>query len=311
MISIKERGMIKNITKAVLICLLCVGIGSVALAQQQFTYSQYMNNQTPLNPAYSLLDQNGSLNALLRKQWTGIQGSPTTFIFNGSMPIEAINGSAGVIVMNDQFAVEHLTEINAFFAKSINLSEKTHLGVSLNAGIRNYVANYSSLDSNDPLFRDDVRQNKPNFGFGVMLYSDQYFLGVAVPELTFTSLGTASIQENTYFRNHYNFSGAYLIDGGKDFKVKPAFLATYTKGIPFVANFSTTMYLKNVFGIGADYRTNNEMAGLLSFMFANFRLGYSYQFGTASNNIGGFNNSTNEITLTYRFGQHLEDINLL
>jgi hypothetical protein len=46
-------------------------------------------------------------------------------------------------------------------------------------------------------------------------------------------------------------------------------------------------------------------------MFANFRLGYSYQFGTASNNIGGFNNSTNEITLTYRFGQHLEDINLL
>jgi type IX secretion system PorP/SprF family membrane protein len=302
---------IKTVIKLTLVSLITLLLPYIASAQQQFTYSQYMNNQTPLNPAYSLLDQNGSLNALLRKQWTGIQGSPTTFIFNGSMPIESINGSAGVIVMNDQFAVEHLTEINAFFAKSINLSEKTHLGVSLNAGIRNYVANYSSLDSNDPLFRDDVRQNKPNFGFGVMLYSDEYFLGVAVPELTFTSLGTASIQDNTYFRNHYNFSGAYLIDGGKDFKVKPAFLATYTKGIPFVANFSTTMYIKNVFGLGADYRTNNEMAGLLSIMFSNFRLGYSYQFGTASNNIGGFNNSTNEVTLTYRFGQHLEDINLL
>lgn len=298
------------IIRALLIGVMGICMCSVARAQQSFTYSQYMNDQTSLNPAYSLLDKNGYLSALLRKQWTGIQGSPTAFIFDASMPLDG-DASAGIFVLNDQVGVEHLTEINAFFAKSINLSEKTHLGVSLNAGFRNYVASYSTLDSNDPLFRDDVRQNKPNLGFGVMLFSDQYLLGVSVPELTFTSLGTASQQDNTYFRNHYNISGAYLIDGGTDFKVKPAFLATITKGVPFIANFSTTMYIKNVFGLGVDFRTNNEAAGMMSFMMSNFRLGYSYQFGTASNNIGRFNNSTNEVTLTYRFGQHLEDIRLL
>ncbi|NCD71672.1 PorP/SprF family type IX secretion system membrane protein [Mucilaginibacter agri] len=306
------RSYIKPGIKVLLLSAICFVFSIyTAYAQQDYTYSQYMNNQTPLNPAYSLLDKNGSLNALLRKQWVGIDGAPSSFIFNGNMPIESINGAAGATVKNDQFGIEHLTEVNAFFAKSIQLSEKAFLGVSLNAGFRNYVANYSTLDSNDPAFRDDVRQNKPNLGFGVMFYSDRYFIGVAVPELTFTSLGSASIQDNSYFRNHYNFSGAYLIDGGKDVKVKPAFLATYTKGVPFIANFSTTLYIKNVVGFGADYRTNNEMAGIISFMMSNFRLGYSYQFGTASNNIGRFNNSTHEVTLTYRFGQHLEDINLL
>lgn len=300
-----------TITKIIFTILLTAGGFFNASAQQFFTYSQYMSNLTPINPAYSLIDKNGSLNALLRKQWTGIPGAPSTFIFNGNFPLEESNASAGAVIMNDQFAVEHLTELNFFFAKSIQLSEKNFLGVSLNAGVRRYIANYSSLDASDPEFRDDVRQSKPNFGFGVMFYGSNYYLGVAVPELTVTSLGTASVQDNTYFRNHYNMSGAYIIDGGKDLKIKPAFLATYTKGTPFIANFSTTLYVGNVIGIGADYRTNNEMTGILSFMMSNFRLGYSYQFGTASNDIGRFNNATHEVTLAWRFGQHLEDVDLL
>ena len=305
----------KYITRAyklfVVMAVLIIGSISPSHAQQTFSYSQYMGNQTPLNPAYSLVDKNGSLNALLRKQWTGIPGSPSTFIFNGSLPIESVNGAAGVIVMNDQFAIEHLTEVNAFFAKGIQLSKKLSLGVSLNAGLRHYVANYSSLDSNDPSFRDDIRQSKPNVGFGVMLYSDRYYIGASVPELTITSLGNASIQNNSYFRNHYNFSGAYLIDAGEDLKVKLAFLATYSKGTPFIADFSTTFYVKNTIGVGANYRTNNDVAGIISFITESFRLGYSYQFGTSSNSIGRFNNATQEVSLSYRFGQHLNVKNLL
>src|ERR1700722_7221099 len=88
-------------------------------AQQFFSYSQHMNNLTPLNPAYSLLDNNGSINALVRKQWVGIPGAPTTFVFNANLPLESVGASSGLIAMDDQFAVEHLTEINAYFAKSV------------------------------------------------------------------------------------------------------------------------------------------------------------------------------------------------
>jgi type IX secretion system PorP/SprF family membrane protein len=299
--------MIKHIYKLAGILLLLIITGNYAKAQQFFSYSQYMNNLTPLNSAYSLINKNGSLNALVRKQWTGIEGAPSTFIFNGNLPIESINSSAGLIVMNDQFAVEHLTEINGFFAKGIQLSQNQFLGVSINAGIRRYVANYSSLDATDPQFRNDVRENKPNIGFGIMYYSDHHYLGVSVPELSIRDLGNASAQSSDYFRNHYNFAGAYLFGKeGDEVRAKPAALATYTKGVPFIMDFSTTIYFKELLGVGANYRSNNEMSGIISITSDILKLGYSYQFGTASNNLGGrLSNATHEVTLSYRFGQHL------
>lgn len=304
---------IKNISKAVGLLILMAFISKTVTAQQFFSYSQYMNNLTPLNSAYSLIDKNGSLSALLRKQWTGIEGSPSTFIFNGSLPIESINGAAGLIVMNDQFAVEHLTEINGFFAKGIQLGTNQFLGVSLNAGMRRYVANYSSLDPVDPQFKNDIRENKPNIGFGIMYYSDHYYLGISAPELSITQLGNASIQKADYFRNHYNFAGAYLFGKDEDdVRAKPAALATYTKGVPFIMDFSTTVYFKNTLGVGANYRTNNEMSGIISVSSDLLKLGYSYQFGTSSNNLGGrLSNATHEVTLTYRFGQNLLNRSIL
>ncbi|MCJ8210653.1 PorP/SprF family type IX secretion system membrane protein [Mucilaginibacter sp. RS28] len=286
-------------------------ITTAAKAQQFFTYNQYMNNLTPINHAYSLVDKNGNITGLFRKQWVGVEGSPQTFIFNGYAPLENIGAAIGGTVLNDKFAAENLTEINGFFAKGVQLGRNNYLGVSLNAGYRRYTTNYAERNAGDPVFANDVRQNKANIGFGVMYYTSNAYLGVSVPELTITSLGDAGVQQNAYFRNHYYFSGAYLLNTAEDFKVKPAFLATYTRGVPFVADFSTTMYIKNTLGIGANYRTNNEMSGIISVMTDQFRLGYSYQFGTSSANIGRFNNATHEVTLSYRFGKHLNEHGLL
>ncbi|QJD95218.1 PorP/SprF family type IX secretion system membrane protein [Mucilaginibacter robiniae] len=273
-------------------------------AQQLFTYTQYMNNLTPINHTYSLLDEQGSVSAIYRKQWAGIEGSPSTFLFSSAFPLQRIGAAAGITVMDDKFAVEHQTEINAYFAKSVRLSEKGYLAVSMDAGVRRYVASYSSVAPDDPMFLySDVRETRPNLGFGVMYYSDNYYLGVSVPQFNLRSLGVASAEKNTYFRNHYYVQGAYLSgQQGDDFRVKPAFLFQATKGVPATADVSTTVYIKSILGIGANYRTNNEMAGILSVQVDGLRLGYAYQFGTANNNISQFTFATHEIMLTYSFG---------
>jgi type IX secretion system PorP/SprF family membrane protein len=309
---LKTSQKVKKDTRAVLLMLLVLLLGTEVKGQtQQFSYTQYMDNLTPLNPAYSLLDKAGSVNMLGRKEWVGVDGAPTTFLFNGNIPIPSISAAAGAIVLNDQFAIERQTEVNAFFAKSIQLGAESHLGVSLNAGIRNYVANYSQLAANDPVFATDVRQTKPNVGFGVLYYTDWYYLGVSVPELTFTSLGTASIQTNNNFINHYYFSGALITDIDEDIKFKPATLFSYASGVPLVADFSGTFYLKETLGLGVNYRTNNEMAGIITVNVSSFHVGYSYQFGTTSNNLGGANIPTHEVTLSYRLGKTSGNAKLL
>lgn len=289
------------------ICLLFLGfaLGLKAQQQQEFGYTQYMDNLTPFNQAYSMLDKNGSVSALVRKQFVGIQGAPSTFIFGGNLPIESINGSAGLLVMNDKLAVESNTQISAYFAKSIQLNDANFLAVSISGGLKNYVGNFSAVGPNDPEFRDDVRQTRPNLGFGVMYYSDNYFVGLSMPELTITGLGSANVQDNANFRSHYYFSAGFITELADGIKFKPATLVAYAKGVPVTANVSGTIFLKDMLGVGVNYRSDNEAAGVLSVNMNSFKLGYSYQFGTSSSNLGGFNNSIHEVTLTYRFGSNM------
>ncbi|MGY4537139.1 type IX secretion system PorP/SprF family membrane protein [Mucilaginibacter sp. UYNi724] len=281
--------------------LLC---GSRLKAQQQiYSYAQYADNLTPINAAYSMLDKAGSVNVMGRRQFIGIDGAPTSLLLSGVLPIESISGAAGIYVLNDQVAVEKQLEINAFFAKSIQLSGNDFLAVSINAGIRNYVANYSTLDSFDPQFKDDVRETSPNLGFGVMFYSERYYLGLSLPELTIRSLGTASVQQANYLKNHFYFSGAYLLDMGEDMKFKPSALVAYVKGADLITDVTGTIYLKETLGIGAGYRTNKRATGILSVIGDTYKVGYSYQFGTSSNTLGGFNTAIHEVSLSYRFGK--------
>jgi type IX secretion system PorP/SprF family membrane protein len=285
------------------ICFLLVLLVSIAKAQQPFNYTQYMDNLTPLNPAFSLTQPGGAINTLVRKQWVGIPGSPTSYLLNGYLPIQSIDAKAGIIASNDELAIERLTEVNAFFAKAIRLNGNNSLAVSINAGFRNYVAKYSEVDSSDPVFANDVRQTQPNIGFGVMLYSDKYYIGLAVPEINIRALGNASQQDDTNFRNHYYFSAGLTTDVSADYQLKYAGLVSYSRGIPVAADVSTLFYIKHALGIGVNYRTDNEVAGILAVDVDQFHLGYSYQFGTTSSNIGGFSNATNEVTVGFRFGK--------
>ncbi|EHQ25598.1 PorP/SprF family type IX secretion system membrane protein [Mucilaginibacter paludis] len=268
---------------------------------QQTSFTQYMDNLTPVNPAFSLRnDGAGTISTAVRKQWVGVPGAPTTYLFNGDFPIQSMDGSAGLIIRDDQFSVEHLTTLNVFLAKSIQINDFQHLAVSINAGFKNYIANYSSLGYGDALLTN-INEREPNMGFGVMFYDDDYYFGVSVPEISLRSLGVGSVQTNQSFRNNYYLTGAFYMDLNEDFKIKPASLVSYTRGVPVIADISTTLYAKDTYGLGVNYRTNNEVATILSFKTDSFHIGYSYQFGTASNNIGSFSNATHEIMLSFHF----------
>jgi len=279
-----------------------------AWAQQPFTFTQYMNNLTPVNAAYSTLDDAGNLNVVGRKQFIGINGAPSTFLFNGSMPIPGIASNAGLIVLNDKYGAENLTEINGFFAKKIQLSGGSFLSAGINAGFRNHTVHTSALDPSDPRFANsDIDETETNVGLSAMLSGSNYYVGVSLPRLTLSSLGK-SAQENNYIMNTYYLTGAYIKTLNEDFKVKPAALIAYGgSNLPVMVDVSTTLYIKNVLGLGVNYHSQDALAGIVSVNINNnMMFGYSYQFSVGKYALGGINNTTQEVTLNYRFGKDIK-----
>lgn len=278
-----------------------------AWAQQPFTFTQYTNNLTPVNAAYSTLDDAGNLNVVGRKQFIGINGAPSTFLFNGSLPLAGIASNSGLIILNDKYGAENLTEINGFFAKKIQLSGTNFLSAGINAGFRNHKVTTSSLDPSDPRFANsDINETETNVGLSAMLSGSNYFVGLSLPRLTLSSIGK-SAQENGYVMNTYYLTGAYIKALNDDFKVKPAALIAYGgSNLPVAFDVSTTLYIKNVLGLGVNYHSQDALAGIVSvFINNNILFGYSYQFSVGQYALGGINNTTQEITLSYRFGKNL------
>jgi type IX secretion system PorP/SprF family membrane protein len=279
-------------------------LACTAAAQQPFTFTQYMENAVPYNPALSLNSEDaGSLNAVARKQWLGINGAPTTYLLNGTMKFPSIQGAGGFMLMDDQLAVEQTFELNLFFAKSVWISETQRLAVSINAGLRQYKTNFASLDPNDPVTRNDFNELRPNIGFGVVWYSDRYYIGISLPELTIRSLGVAGQQDAADFRSNLYLTAGFKAVLSEDFNLRPSILVSYAQGMPLATALSLMLEAKNSVGFGFSYRTTNEAAAILSYNLGQYHIGYSYQFGTASNTIGGFGYATHELLLQLRFGK--------
>lgn len=274
-----------------------------SFAQQQFTYTQYIDNLTPINPAWSTTRQVSELNLLARQQWVNVEGAPRTFMANGSFAMSDIGSAAGFTAMSDRVGPESLTEFNVFFAKSVRLQDDLYLATALNGGFRNYNILYSTLLSDDPLLANaDVRDNRFNIGASIIAYiTGKFYAGISIPRI---NIGNANGQIGAvgYFRNFYFANLGYSAYLGDEFKLEAASVLAYTSNVPLQVDVSSKMWIRETLGLGLNYRSNSETALLTSYRIGKLSLGYSYSFVFGNRRVAGFQNATHEVTLGIRFG---------
>jgi len=272
-------------------------------AQQPLTHTQHGELRTVVNPAASLMAPGGEVSVIGRRQWVGVDGAPTVFWGSGHVGFESFGATAGINIRHEGLAVEKLTEASAFFAKSVRISETEYVGLSLNAGVSYLDGRFSQLDPMDPAFREDVRETDALVGFGVMLYRpERYYVGLSLPRLMLGSLGVDAGSRYD-FRNVYHLTAGALFPLGTDFHLRPSVLVTYAENLRPQAEASALVFIKEVFGIGANVRSYGELAGMAQFNFGGFGLGYAYQFNPGSEPLDRrISNTTHEIGLCYRFG---------
>ncbi len=247
-------------------------------AQQLPHYTQYMYNMNILNPAYagSKGPEVISFGTLYRSQWYDEPGAPKTLTANVHGAFNENNG-IGLSFINDKYGAVKQNMITADYSHTLNLG-KGNLAFGLKAGVNLFDVNmdFYVIHPNDPVFAQDINDTHLNIGAGIFYYTDKYYLSVSVPNFIPNKYNGGKNYKSTD-EAHLFVAGGYVFDLGKDFKLKPHFLVFNNISQSIQADINLNMLYLNRFEIGASYRLNDAISGLVNVrLFDNLRIGYAY-----------------------------------
>jgi len=286
--------------KKILLFLLCVVGSNELAAQQDPLYAQYLMNPLILNPAYSGLPRNLSLNAAYRKQWAGFEGSPSTFYASAHAALMANKVGIGFLASQDQIGADRTTTLQAMYAYHLQLNNERTLSFGLQGGVVAYRADFSKLtiDQNDPRFQQNLNVADPTIGAGVVFSTPKFFASLSMPRML---SGKASLSGETlqYYNQHAYLMTAYVFPLAYNVKAKPFALLRSVPGKALSADVGMAVTSNNTYTLGLFTRSLNSYGFVAGFDLGDqIRFGYVFELPV---NIKSMSNATShEFTVGFR-----------
>jgi type IX secretion system PorP/SprF family membrane protein len=280
---------------------------SRATAQQDPQYTQYMFNMLAINPAYAGSGEQLSLKALSRHQWVGFDGNPTTQTLTGHSTVWHESLALGGTLIRDEHGPVSQYGLFADVAYRI-FFDRSKLAFGLKIGANYFQGDFaelSPLDATDPVFQQSVNGKiDPQFGFGLMLYDDRYYVGLSVPRILNTKFFDADTLETfaqAGQRDHFMLSGGYVFELSNYVKFKPTALIKGVNGAPWSFDLSANFLFYEKFWLGAMYRHEDAIGVMAQYEFIE-GLSAGYAYDLTLSDLRAYNSGSHEIMISYQFG---------
>jgi type IX secretion system PorP/SprF family membrane protein len=285
----------------------------VLLAQQDGMISQMTMNKVTLNPGYAGYREKPVLMLAHRQQWVGFKGAPHTSVLSFDMPFEKKKELAvGASLIQTKLGPTSKTELNAYAAVRVRLSNRAIISWGMTAGARMYQVNLGGLKAysenlgvqDDALMYNTKGYITPNVGVGCFYYNAKGYFGASLPRLITATSVSKHKAESQNFGNSPS-STLYLM-GGRMEKVNKKVTMTYNgfftgsfNSPVSLGGYVTCIYDKNyTFGL---YYAIAENVGLIFQAQINrdFKIGYTYDL--SANGLIRANYGSHEFSLSYSF----------
>ena len=270
-------------------------------AQQDAQYTQYMYNTININPAYAGSRGVMSIFGLHRTQWVGLDGAPVTNAFSLNTPINNSNLGLGLSVVNDRIGPTSDNTISADISYTVPMAEELKLSFGIKASGNMFNLDTEKLtpqQQNDPSLQNFDNEFSPNFGAGVYLHSDKFYVGLSVPNF----LQDKKYNDNNVavFQERMNFYaiGGYVFDIAPSIKFKPAFLTKLVTGAPLQVDASANFLFFDKLMLGAAYRWDAAVSAMAGFQITDgLYIGYGYDLETTK--LRNHNSGSHEVFLRF------------
>jgi type IX secretion system PorP/SprF family membrane protein len=274
-------------------------------AQQDPNFTLYNFNMNIINPAFAGSSDIREINIGYRSQWVGISDSPNTQALTYTAPLKN-NLGLGISVIRDQVFVLQETDITLDISYKLKISETYDLyfGVKGGASMINIdLTNAGSSDA-DPLFAQNESFINPQFGAGMFLKHDDFYLSISSPNFLngkrYEKQGNAPSAAVDNLHMYYGFG--YHFDVSDNLRVTPGVMHRNTQGAPPSTDINATVKY-NTIQAGMNYRINEMFSIFTMFnILENIQFGAAYDFTTSKLNQVNDNGSM-EVMLKFQLSR--------
>jgi len=272
-------------------------------AQSDVKLSSFFLTPLTYNPAYAGSFEGMSFTSLYSTQWVGFEGAPKTLFVNGHGTFIGPKTGLGVEIMYDEIGATTDTKFLGNYAYHIQLNNTWRLSMGIKAGFSSYSVDYSrlnienSFESNN--LNDRISRFNYNFGTGLFLHNEEFFLGIGIPNILKTSFLDSFNNTLANSKPNYYISSGYKLFLDDDITLQPSLLIRIAEGAPVNSLGALSLNWKEkMYGsINADL--NSTVGAFAGFRFAEkFLLGYSYD--TSVNNFSRSNDGIHSFFLNLR-----------
>jgi type IX secretion system PorP/SprF family membrane protein len=298
---------IRVLTRYFLILLLYAGMILPGHAQDDPTNRHYLFNLLNINPAYAGSRGTLSLTAGFNRQWIGVPGAPTTAMFSMDAPVNAHHLGLGLHLYNNSVGMERTTGANMSFATLLNFAEDEFLSLGLQGGLMNYRIDRTSVAlpfQNDPAFQNNTNVIMPTAGVGVYYQRPGFYASLSAPSLLLSTVKVdkiLSVNSATLKNVQLILTTGITAQLGDVLEYKPSLFFKWMNGKVFDVHVNSSFWLGNIVGIGASYRLDDAILGILELRISD-KLNFGYSYGR---NIGDkvyFTQATHEAMIRLNLG---------
>lgn len=302
--------------KVLLTALTTISLLPAVNAQQDPQFTQFFYNKLIMNPAYAGTKDLLCVTGLYRSQWTGLQGSPTSFLFSADAQLPLLFGQyfgVGFTGYGDFIGFEK----NYSFRLALNWRSKQPIGPGyLRAGL-DLGATSKGIDGAQWVYPSGVPESsiqalngRNNIAFegGVGLYyyspegtTNSWYAGISALHLAGMRYADINITQarHMFFMGGYTFGD--LFNG--DWAINPNVLIKTDFATAQVDLNANAIYKDNYWA-GLTYRFEDAIAinaGLniqaIKSILPPIQIGYSYDINLSR--LSSYNSGSHEIVIRY------------
>lgn len=278
-----------------------------AKGQADIATTTHWYNRAIYNPASLARDGYIYLFSNVRKQWVGIDGSPTVCNFQASGYSDKLQSAFGLSLIRDDIGVTTVLNPTVQYAYRVNLSEDWKLSLGLSGGVYSRYVQASAFDAeiiSDPTLNYiDERYTSPDAHVGFELQGQHFLFGLSTTHL-FSLWKTDDlflVSNHRYAYALYRNSNSELYNITAGLQVANRRNLTVVEGSAIIRFKRPSGLIKGpseIFDLGLILRSVRQLTLITGVnITSDIRVGYTCDFDFSNTIYGG---GTHEILLEYR-----------